>query len=124
MVETPTQAEVLAGYQGDPIATGDLSSDDADTLIDEAQDMFDSLFGDKILYTGEVEDESNAVRLLARHKWAIALGDTVTSESQEGASANYNVPTSTERSLSRTVYGQEFLEYTRDTPNIGVFRTR
>lgn len=124
MVSRPSDTEVLAGYQGDPLNTGDISQDDFDDVVDEAVTMFDTVFSDNILFSGEVKDDSKAVRYLARHKLAIALGDTVQSESQSGGNATYSVPTSTERSLSRTEYGQEFLEYLRDTPNIAAFKTR
>lgn len=124
MVSKPTPAEVTAGYDGDPLEAGDLSDTDADQLIDEAVTMFDARFSDRILFQSETVDEAVAVRHLARHKWAIALGDTVQSESQAGASATYSVPSATARSLSRTTYGAEFLEYLEETPNVGVFRTR
>lgn len=131
MVTRPSIEEVLAGYQGDPIDSGDLDSsgdfdspDDAERLILEAVSMYDSVFSDQILYQSEGQDDDNAVRYLARHKWAIALGDTVESESQAGANASYSLPTSTARSLGRTEYGQELLEYFAETPNISTFRTR
>lgn len=124
MVTTPTVDEVEAGYQGNPVAVGDLDSSDADQLIQEAVDMYDDVFSDQILFQAEGRDSANAVRYLARHKWAVALGDTVQSEGQAGGNASYNVPTSTERSLGRTEYGQEFLEYFRDVPNVSVKRTR
>lgn len=124
MVTTPTENDVTLGYQGDPVGDGDLSSSDASDLIDEAVSMFENVFSDRVLFTSESLDENNAVRYLARHKWALALGDTVDSEAQANANVTYSVPSSTARSLSRTEYGQEFLEYLRDEPNIGVVRTR
>jgi len=124
VVTTPSESEVLVGYEGNPVDTGDITSADLSTLIDEAVSMFDNLFSDNVLFDNEVEDANTAVRYLARHKLAIALGDTVQSEAQSGGNVSYNVPSSAGRSLSRTTYGQEFLEYTRDTPNISVHKTR
>lgn len=126
MVATPTRAEVAVVYDGDPTSTGtgDLSDSDADDLITAAVEMYEQVYSDQLLFLPEGSNADQAVKWLAAHKWAIALGDTVDSESQGGANATYTSPTSTERSLGRTKYGQEFLEYFRDRPNIGVFRTR
>ena len=126
MVTKPSFDEVEAGYQGTPVSADnpDLDPQDADQLIDEAVSMYNNVFSDQILFTAEGLDEDNAVRYLARHKWAIALGDTVASESQGGGSVSYVVSSATARSLSKTHYGQELLEYLRSEPNIGVFRTR
>lgn len=124
MPTTPTVGEVEAGYDGEPVDNGELSSSDASQLITEAENMFNSIFSDQILFTSEVQgDEDDALRLLARHKWALALGET-TSESQTGGSQSKNIPSSTERSLKRTTYGMEFLEYVRgNEPNISLFST-
>lgn len=124
MVTEPTVAEVQAGFNGSPVEDGELGTGDAKQLIDEAVTMFNSVFSDEILFTSEVQgDQDQAVRILARHKWALALGET-TSESQSGGSESYNIPQSTERSLRRTTYGLEFLEYLRGgEPNIGIFST-
>jgi len=124
MVTTPSVGDVQTVYDGDPVDQGDLGNTDASDLIDTAVSMFENVFSDKVLFTSEALDEDEAVKYLAAHKWAIALGDEIQSESQAGGSVSYNVPTSTARGLSRTKYGQEVLEYLRDTPNIGVFRTR
>lgn len=125
MVTTPTRAEVATVYDGDPTSagTGDLSDDDADDLITAAVSMHDTIFSDQILFTNEIGDENEAVKYLAAHKWAISLGDTISSESQAGGSVTYNAPTATERSLSRTQYGQEYLEYLKSEPNVSVMRT-
>ncbi len=123
MVATPTVDEVEAGYKGQPVENGELSNADASALTDEAVSMFDAVFADQILFQSESRDAANAVKLLARHKWALRLGQTV-SEAQSGGSASYNIPASTERSLQNTTYGLEFLEYLGDVPNISVFRTR
>jgi len=125
MVATPTRAEVATVYDGNPTSagTGDLSDPDADALITAAVDMYNNVFSDNILFQGETLDGDQAVKYLAAHKWAIALGDEIQSEGQAGANATYNIPTSTERALSRTKYGQEFLEYVRGEPNISVFST-
>jgi hypothetical protein len=136
MVTTPTVDEVQRGYNGNPVDEGDLSSDsntsppfsdpstEAEQQIVEAVDMFEAVFSDQLLFTAETLDEDNAIRLLCRHKWALTLGDTIQSEGQAGTSVTYNVSTRTERSLSRTSYGLEFLEYLRDEPNISVYRGR
>lgn len=123
MVATPTRDEVEAGYKGQPVANGEISNDDADALIDEAVSMFDAVFADRVLFQSESRDAANAVKVLARHKWDLRLGVTV-SESQSGASVNYNIPNSMERSLRNTPNGLEFLEYLEDVPNIAVFRTK
>lgn len=124
MVTTPTVDDVETVYDGNPVDQGDLDNTEASELIDSAVSMFNNVFSDRILFTSEALDEDEAVKYLAAHKWAIALGDEIQSESQAGGNVSYNVPTSTARGLSRTKYGQEFLEYTRSEPNIGVFRTR
>jgi len=124
MVSTPTNDEVQTVYDGTPVDQGDLGTTEASDLIDTAVSMFENVFSDKILFTSEALDEDEAVKYLAAHKWAIALGDEIQSESQAGGNVSYTVPTSTARGLSRTKYGQEVLEYLRDTPNIGVVRTR
>ena len=137
---TPTVAEVLRGYTGNPIASGDLSGDataappytidptstdnEAEALIVEAVNMFQENYSDRVLFQNETEDPTTAVRYLCRHKWALALGDTVQSEGQGGASVTYNVPTSTDTSLMRTEYGQEFAEYLTNIPNVGVVKGR
>lgn len=138
MVETPTVAAVEAGYHGNPVDTDDLTStgedppfgqyDDAELGeaelgIKEAVSMYDNVWSDQILFTSEVKDGQNAVKLLARHKWAIILGEAQ-SESQAGSNVTWNVPTELARSLGRTRYGQEFLEYAQTEPNVSVFRTR
>lgn len=122
MVTTPTVDEVEVVYDGTPVDTGDLSSSDASDLIDIAVSMHEQVFSDTILYTSEALDPNEMVKYLAAHKWAISLGDSVTSESQGGVSATYNVPSSTARGLSRTKYGQEVLEYLRSEPNVSIFR--
>lgn len=136
MVTTPTINEVERGYNGNPVQESSLTSDsntsppfsnpstEAEQMIVEAVDMFEAVFTDQLLFTAESLNPDTAIRYLARHKWAITLGDTVQSEGQAGTTVNYNVPTSTERSLKRTEYGQEFLEYLRDEPNISVYRGR
>lgn len=130
MVTTPTRAEVATVYEGDPTSAGtsDLTDNDADALITAAVSMHDALFSDQLLFTSESVDEDEAVKYLAAHKWALTLGDEVSSESQAGANVTYHVSTATARSLSRTKYGAEYLEYLRSegedgVPNIGVFRT-
>ena len=124
MVTTPDVDAVEAGYNGEPVDQGELQTGDAEQLIDEAVRMFQSIFSDEILFTDEVQgDQDDAVVLLARHKWALALGET-TSESQTGGSQSFNIPASQERSLKRTTYGLEFLEYARGgEPNISLFST-
>lgn len=125
MVSTPTRAEVATVYDGDPTdsGTGDLSNNDADALIDAAVSMHDNIYSRNVLFTATALDEDEAVKYLAAHKWAITFGDEVSSESQAGANATYHVSTATARSLSRTKYGSEYLEYLQSEPNIGVFRT-
>jgi len=114
---------VLAGYHGDPLDTNDISQDDFDKAVDEAVSMAENVFGDRVLFTSELDDENNAVKLLCRHKLALALGDTIDSEGQAGSNVTY-VGTGNGRSLMRTEYGMEFLEYTRDQPNVAAFKTR
>ena len=124
MVTTPTYDEVTAVYEGgDPVATGDLTQDQADQAIDEAVSMFEGLFEDLVLFESQTVDEDVAVRLLARHKLDLALGNTVESEGQAGNTVTY-VSKQNQRSLERTTPGQEFLEYLTETPNIGVVRSR
>lgn len=125
MVSTPSREEVAAIYDGDPTSagTGDLSNNDADALIAAAVSMHDNVYSKDVLFTSSALDDDEAVKYLAAHKWAITLGDEVGSESQAGASVTYHVSTATARSLSRTKYGSEYLEYLRSEPNIGVFRT-
>lgn len=125
MVSTPTRAEVAVVYNGDPTTngSGDLSDSDADDLITAAVDMHDNIFSDNILFASEVLNGDQAVKYLAAHKWAIALGDEIQSEGQAGGNVTRVVPTTTERALSRTKYGQEYLEYVRGEPNISVFST-
>lgn len=138
MVDTPSVTAVELGYHGNPVQTGDLSSEgqdppfdqydetalgEAEMAIKEAVSQFNSVWSDQILYTSEVEDEYNAVKLLARHRWAIILGEAQ-SESQAGANVTWNVPSELARSLGRTRYGQEFLELAENEPNVSVFRTR
>lgn len=125
MVATPSRSEVAEIYDGDPTSngSGDLSDTQADALITAAVDMHDNVYSDRILFTSEALNGDQAVKYLAAHKWAIALGDTVTSEGQAGANVTYNVSTATDRALTRTKYGLEYLEYLRDEPNISVFRT-
>lgn len=123
MVTTPSRDDVETRYNGEPVTNSDLTNTEADDLIDDAVDMFDNVFSDQILFTSEALDDTKAVIYLACHKWALALGDTVASESQGGANVTYVTSSATARSLTRTTYGQEFLEYLRDEPNISVFRT-
>lgn len=123
MVTTPTRDEVETRYSGAPLRNGDLTDQQADDLIDDAVAMADNVFSDRINYTNELRNENKAVIQLACHKWALALGDTVQSESQAGANASYVVSSGTARSLSRTNYGQEFLEYLESEPNVSIFRT-
>lgn len=122
MVATPTENDVATVYDGDPVANDELSSTEASDLIDSAVSMFENIFTDQILFLGEVADEDEAVKYLAAHKWALALGQTQ-SESQAGANVTYNVPQPVERSLRRTKYGLEFLEYTYSERNVAVFKT-
>lgn len=124
MVATPGVDAVETVYDGNPVDQGDLGNTEASNLIDTAVSMFEGIFSDQILYTSEALDGGEAVKYLAAHKWALALGDEIQSESQAGGSVSYTVPTSTARGLSRTTYGQEFLEYLRSEPNISVMRTR
>lgn len=125
MVTTPTRAEVAVVYDGDPTTSGtsDLSNDDADALITSAVSMHDNVYSQNINFTATALDEAEAVKYLAAHKWAMALGDEVASESQAGANASYVVSSATARGLSRTKYGQEYLEYLRNEPNISIFTT-
>lgn len=129
MVTRPSVQEVEAVYNGQPVDNGELDSssdftnpDDAERLILAAESMHDNLFSDSILFLGEVADEDEAVKYLAAHKWALALGQTQ-SEGQAGANVTYNVPQQTERSLRRTSYGLEYLEYLRSERNVSVFKT-
>jgi hypothetical protein len=124
MATTPTRDIVENGYDGKPVTNGELSDTEADQLITEAEKLFDSVFSDQVLFTAEVQgNQDHALRVLSRHKWALALGET-TSESQSGGSQSHNIPQSTERSLRRTTYGLEFLEYVRGgEPNISIFST-
>ena len=114
MVATPSVDEVEAVYDGAPVETDDLDLQDAQDLIDIAVSMHDNVFSDRIVFTSEALDGDESVKYLAAHKWAIALGDEIQSESQGGAS--------TARGLSRTKYGQEVLEYLRTEPNVSIFR--
>ena len=123
MVSTPSRDDVTTRYQGDPVGQGELTNTQADALISDAVDMVDNLFSDKMVFTSELKDEDKAVIYLACHKWALALNDTVQSESQGGGSVTYNVPPAVERSLRRTTYGLEFLEYLAGEPNIGFAST-
>ena len=130
MVTRPTVTEVENGYHGNPVQTGDLGSsgdfdapDEAEQAILEAVSMFDNIFSDNIQFSAEVRDQDNAVRLLARHRWALILGEA-NSEGQAGANVTWNLPTELSRSLGTTRYGMEFLEYGRDRPAVNVFRTR
>ena len=122
MVATPTTDEVEAVYQGDPVMNGELTSTQASDLIDSAVTMLDNLFSKSVMLTTEVKDETEAVKYLAAHKWALALGQAQ-SESQGGGNITYNVPPGAPRSLKRTTYGQEFLEYCVDERNVGFFST-
>ena len=130
MVTRPTIDEVQNGYHGNPVETGDLASsgdfdnpDEAEQAILEAESMMNSVFGDKVLFTSEIEDEDNAIRLLSRHKWALILGEA-NSEGQAGSNVTWNLPSELSRSLGTTRYGMELLEYMADRPNIGVVRGR
>ena len=122
MVSTPATDAVEAVYQGTPVTNGELTSTQASDLIDSAVSMLNNLFSDSVMLTTEVRDPDQAVKYLAAHKWALALGE-VQSESQAGGNVTYNVPPGAPRSLKRTTYGQEFLEYLVDEANIGFFST-
>lgn len=126
MVTTPTRAEVATVYDGDPTSsgTGDLSNDDADALIDAAVSMHENVYARDVLFTSTALDGAEAVKYLAAHKWSLSLGDGVSAESQAGANVTYHVSTATARSLSRTKYGSEYLEYLSEgEPNISIFST-
>lgn len=137
MVDTPSVTAVELGYSGTPVETGDLSSEgqsppfdqyddgelgEAELAIKEAVSQFENIWSDQVLYTNEIEDEAGAVKLLARHRWALILGEAQ-SESQAGSNVTWNMPSELARSLGRTRYGQEFLEHAENEPNVGVFRT-
>lgn len=123
MVTTPTYQQVEAFYNGQPVTNGDISQNDAEALIDAAVSMLTNLYSDTMLHRLEIADEDEAVKYLACHRWAITLGDTVSSESHAGGSVTYNVPPAVARSLKRTEYGAEFLEYLSSEPNVSFFST-
>lgn len=129
MVTRPSIGEVETVYNGHPVDDGELDSsgdfdspDDAERLIESAVSMLENLYQDQLLFTSEIADEDEAVKYLSAHKWALALGQTQ-SESQAGANVTYNVPQQVARSLKRTEYGLEFLEYVHTERNVSIFKT-
>jgi len=130
MVTRPTVNEVQNGYHGNPVETGDLGSsgdfdnpDEAEQAILEAESRFSAIFTDNVLFTPEIKDEDNALRVLCRHHWAVILGEAE-SEGQAGSNVTWSLPNGEQLELAPTRYAKEFKSYGIDTPSVNVFRTR
>lgn len=86
---------------------------ETETLYTEQQTTFPTLNGDREIF----------IKNLAAHKWTLAEGGEAQSESQTGASVNYNTVTGEAiNSLQQTRYGREALQHVRQRQGLGIQR--
>lgn len=100
-----------------------LSDTKKQALLDDAIAETDSIYTERVSTLPTLDgDRTVFIKNLAAHKWELAEGGEVQSESSTGGSTNYQ-SSNPEDYLTLTRYGETAIRHLRDEQSIGVVRS-
>lgn len=102
-----------------------LSDTKKDALLADAETEADTIFSGRVATLPEIEGDRDVfVKNLAAHKWELATGGEIDSESSTGGSVTYKTnPGEVDEYLSLTKFGETAKAHLRSEQGIGFVTT-